>query len=276
MQDCRIAMLWIEGPPSYLEQLCIRSFLDAGHHVTLYHYGPVANVPAGVELCDGAGIMPLETVLVHERSGSPAPTADRFRYRLLAKLDRTIRADTDAYCLRPFTTATGYFFGWESQRSIGNGVFALPRDSDALHALIAFTGDDCAIPEWFPAAERARLRAARDAGRGEHAGRQPWGVWGPQAVTHYLRRTGEIRHALPRAALFPISFRDRRRMLRPGFDARGHVTDATLSIHLYGRRIRRRLVRAEPGGMPRPGCLLDRLLRKHGVDPAAAPLPGAA
>ena len=40
-----IASLWIGGKLSWLEQLCLKSFADQGHHITLYSYEPIPNVP---------------------------------------------------------------------------------------------------------------------------------------------------------------------------------------------------------------------------------------
>lgn len=273
--DHQIAALWIGGNLSFLEQLCLKSFLDAGHHVTLYAYEPIGNAPEGVELADAAAILPQTAVLRHERTNSPALHSDLFRYRLLARSDRTIWADTDAYCVKRFRSATGHFFAWESDTGINGGVLGLPRDSAALEALLAFTSDPYAIPEWIEGPARARLEARRAAGRPVHAGEMAWGVWGPHALTHYLRKTGEIRHALPRVALYPFAYDERALMLRPGLDPSGHVTDETFSIHFYGRRMRARL-RDRFGGVPRPRSLIGQLLKRHGIDPAAAPLPRAA
>lgn len=266
-------MLWIEGPLSYLEQLCMVSFRDAGHAVRLYHYGPVSNVPDGVELADARDVLPQTDVLTHTRTGSPAPHADRFRYHMLAQHDGMIWADTDAYCLRPFATATGHFHGWESETHVNNGVLGLPRDSATLRELIAFTDDPHAIPDWFSDTLKAELRTAQAHGEPRHAGEMSWGVWGPQALTHFLRKTGEVRHSLPRHALYPFSFRQRRMMLKPGLDTAPYILPGTFSIHFYGRRMRKRLIEKEPGGVPHPDSLMGRLLAKHGIDPAAAPIP---
>lgn len=35
-QEYQVAALWIGGPLSYLEQLCLKSFVDAGQHIRLY------------------------------------------------------------------------------------------------------------------------------------------------------------------------------------------------------------------------------------------------
>ena len=52
--DYQIGMLWISGRLSYLEQLCVKSFVDAGHHVKLYTYEPVEGIPEGVETADAS------------------------------------------------------------------------------------------------------------------------------------------------------------------------------------------------------------------------------
>ncbi len=273
-QDYEIGALWIGGALSFLEQLCLVSFVDAGHHVKLFTYGEVQNVPKGVEIADGNDVLPMDNALVHKRTGSPALQSDRFRYHMLAQNDHMIWADTDAYCVKPFETPNGHFYAWESPHLVNGGVLGLPRDSETLRELLEFTSDEYAIPEWFPQAKQDEMKAARDAGKPEHAGEQVWGVWGPSAITHYLHKTGEIRFAMPREALYPISFKERRIMVKPNADAERFITPDTYSIHFYGRRMRQRIILAE-GGEPHPDSLIGRLLTKHGVVPSDAPLPPA-
>lgn len=274
--EYQVAALWMGGRLSFIEQLCLKSFVDAGQHVRLYHYEDIPNVPAGVELADAAQILPGAGFLRHGRTGSPALHSDLFRYHMLARLDRTIWVDTDAYCVRPFTTETGHFFAWESATGVNGGVLGLPRDSEALAALLEFTRDEFAIPLWYEASYRRQLEQAKADGRPVHVSEQPWGVWGPHALTHFLKATGEIRHALPRAALYPFAYEDRRLMLRPNLDIAPYVTEETYSIHFYGRRMRSRILEKEPGGVPRPRSLVGRLLKQHGIDPFLAPLPETA
>jgi hypothetical protein len=274
--EYRIASLWIGGDLSYLEQLCLKSFLDAGHDLTLYSYEPIGNAPAGVAHADARDILPEMDVLRHGRTGSPALHSDLFRYHLLAKCDRVIWADTDAYCVKRFETGTGHFFAWESEHGVNGGVLGLPQASEALGLLLDFTADEYAIPEWYDDAYRAELEAKAAAGTPVHAGEMPWGVWGPHALTHFLKKTGEIRHALPREALYPFEYKDRRLMLRPGLDEADYVTDETCSIHFYGRRMRSRILATTENGVPRPRSLVGRLLRRHGIDPSLAPLRGSA
>lgn len=270
--EYRVAALWIGGPLSFLEQLCLISFVHAGQHITLYTYEDVPNVPPGVEVADANTILPMTGYLTHSRTGSPALHSDVFRYHLLAKCDRTIWADTDAYCCKPFTTPNGHFYGWESKKHVNGGVLGFPKDSETLRLLLEHTSDEATIPTWYGEEYTRELEAKKAAGTPVLAPDQPWGVWGPHAITHYLHVTGEVKYALPRVALYPVPYKDRRLILRPGWDRSEMITDETFSIHFYGRRMRRRIVSHE-GGIPRPRSLFGQLLKRHGVDPRLAPIP---
>lgn len=269
--DHQIAMLWMRGSLSFLEQLCVQSFLDAGHHVVLFSYEEIGKVPDGVERRYAGEVLPERADIVHSKSGSPAPHADLFRYRLLAREDRMIWADTDAYCRFPFRTETGHFFGWESEKEVNIGVLGLPKDSQTLAMLVEFTSDEYAIPYFLDPSYVAELGAAKSAGKPVHVGDQVWAVWGPKAFTHFLKESGEVHFALPQVALYPYSFRDRRKLVQSAVDHSGVITDETQSIHLYGRRIRKRLAEREHG-LPPVDSLIGSLLLKHKIDPCEAPL----
>ncbi|WP_339107545.1 hypothetical protein [Thioclava sp. GXIMD4216] len=277
-KDYQVAALWIGGKMSFLEVLCLKSFVDAGQHITLYSYEPIPNVPEGVAIADANEILSADQFLRHGRTNSPALHSDRFRYHLLAKHDHMIWADTDAYCVKPFTTPTGHFFAWESKEGVNGGVLGLPQDSEALGRLIEFTNDEYAIPTWYGDDYTRELEAARDRGEPVHAGDQPWGVWGPHGLTHFLKETGEIKHAMPQEALYPIDYKWRAKMTQPGYDWQKHITEKTYSIHFYGRRLRAR-INDKHGGIPKPRSCVGMLMTKHGVLPdgsiltAAAPAP---
>lgn len=271
-KDYEIGMLWVEGPMSYVEVLCAKSFVDAGHHVKLYHYGAVPNAPDFVECVDGNAILNVSDFIRHSKTGSFALFSDVFRYHLLQTSDRMIWADLDAYCVRAFETDSGHYFGWASDDLINGGVLGLPRDSDALGQLLEMTGDQYNIPEWYSDEEKARLQRLKDDGAPVHVGDLPWGVWGPHALTHYLAKTGEAKHALPVSALYPVSFRDRRQLMKARTLGKieALIGPETTSVHFYGRRVREYLTSL--GGMPEPGSYLDGLLRTHAIDVDAAPV----
>ncbi|WP_211785268.1 hypothetical protein [Falsirhodobacter algicola] len=266
-----IALLWMRGSLSFVEKLCVKSFLDAGHRTILYSYEPIGNVPEGVELRDASDVLPEEGMLVHERTGSPAPHADLFRYRMLAQHENLIWADTDAYCVKPFETTNGHYHGWESPTHINVGVLGLPHDSATLAALLDFTSDEFAIPTWYGDRYTRRLKKAAEAGHPVHTGQQPWGVWGPHALTHFLHETGEAKFSLPQDVLYPFTFADRRKIIKAGIDTTRYLTEDTASIHFYGRRMRKHIAQTYEGLPPIDG-LLGQLLVKHGIDPLDAPL----
>ncbi len=263
----------MEGGLSFMEQLCLKSFVDAGHHVTLYHYGPLENVPDKIELADANDILPAQDFLLNERTGSPALHSDLFRYKLLEQADRMIWADTDAYCVKRFETKNGHFYGWESEKRINGGVLGLPKDSATLDALLEFTKDEFPIPPWYGPGYIRVLEEAHEAGKPVHVSELPWGVWGPHALTHFLHVTGEAKYALPTTGLYPFPFAERRKMMRPGIDTGPYITDDTYSVHFYGRRVRAAL-REKYNGTPLENSLIDRLLKIHKIDPAAAPIGG--
>lgn len=266
-----VASLWIGGRLSWFEQLCLVSFARAGHRVTLYSYAPVANLPEGVEPGDAASIFPAEPMLRHARTGSPAIHADMWRLRLLQKT-KAIWVDTDLICLRPFAFGMPHVFGWEKPGLVCNAVLGLPNASPALAGLIDFFSDPYAIAPWLKPWQRRELEEARNAGRPVHMTEQEWGFTGPASVTWFLERTGEIAHARPEAAFYPIPFRDRNHMILSRHDIGPRLTAETHAVHLWARRMKPRLQEKE-GNRPRRGSWLDRQIRLHGIDTEAAPIP---
>ena len=89
--------LWVEGPLSNIERICINSFVINGFEVVLWHYGDVPNAPDGVLLRDANEVLPKDRVFRY-KNGSLAGFADLFRYTVLSELGG-IWADTDLVCL---------------------------------------------------------------------------------------------------------------------------------------------------------------------------------
>ena len=266
-----IGMLWVKGPLSYLEQLCMKSFLDNDQSVRLYVYDDVSRVPDGVEIRDANEILPATEFVTHTQTGSVAPHADKFRYRMLLQEPDLIWADTDAYCRLPFQTDTGHFYGWQEEHEINNGVLRLPAESPTLRDLILYTEDPYTIVPWLSPQQKKKLRAAQDAGKPLHAGEMPWGIWGPRALTWLLHKNGEEGNALPRRVLYPVPYSGRRKMARPSRDLSGLIKEDTASIHFYGRRMRDFLCITYNGVAPE-SSVIGQLLIKHDIDPVAAPI----
>ncbi len=266
--EYRVASLWLKGGLSYLEQLCLLSYKQAGYHVTLYSYDPLENIPEGIETADASAILPASTILTHKKTGSPALFSNIFRYELLRRFSDLVWVDTDMLALGRLEVSQGYCVGRESVDSINNAVLRLPQDSDTLGLLQDFTADKYPVPPWYPEKLQRKLKKSADKGKPVPAGNLPWGVFGPQALTHFLNRTGESKYALPRHILYPFSYKEYKLPLKPGLDSSRWITPETRAIHFWGKAIRRKL-RKRP---PRPDSLLGRLLTQYDIDPALAPV----
>lgn len=266
-----IASLWIGGRLSWLEQLCLVSFAHAGHKTTLYSYSYIDNVPDEVEQRSAEDIFPSTPMHKHARTGSPAIHADLFRLNLLKKTDK-IWVDADMYCKQPFDFNKDLVFGWEKPNLVCNAVLGLPRNSQALNAMLEFFDDEYAIGPWLKESQQAELRAERDAGKPVHMTEQNWGFTGPAAVTWFLQESGEISHAQPEAAFYPISFKDRNKMILTRFKIDQELTDQTYGVHFWARRMKPRL-QEKHDGVPRGGSYMDGLIDKHGIIPNESPIP---
>jgi hypothetical protein len=96
-----VGTLWIGGPLSWLEQLCLKSFVDKGQKITLFSYEDIPNVPDGVIRRDGREIIDTDDFIKYEQKNSYALFADWFRLHMIHQNPGMIWVDTDVYCYRP-------------------------------------------------------------------------------------------------------------------------------------------------------------------------------
>ncbi len=264
----RVAALWVGGSLGWLEQLCLKSFVDIGQPVSLYTYGEVGGVPEGVDVRDGNAILPTENFITHERSGSFALFSDLFRFHLMVRDPGVIWVDTDIYALRPLDVGLPHVFGYEAGRQMNGAVLGLPADSDALGLMLELTADEYAIPEFVSPAARAAYEARAEAGNPVHASEMAWGVWGPHGLTWALRKTGEERFAQKREVFYPVPFPERRSFFKRGSIIDAFITEDSQTVHIWGRI--KRISAKRFGGGVKARCWLDMTMRKHGIDPAEA------
>ncbi|SHH46330.1 hypothetical protein [Cognatishimia maritima] len=266
-----IASLWIGGELTWLEQLCLKSFADHGHKITLYSYDPISNIPPGVASGDANEIFQADEIHRHAVTGSPAIHADIWRLNLLRKTDK-IWVDADVLCHHPFGFDTPFVFGWEKDDLVCNAVLGLPSESKALAGLNDFFEDPYAIGPWLRPKQIAHLEKQRDAGKPVHMTEQEWGFTGPAAVTWFLQKTGEIEYAKPQEVFFPVSYKRRNHLILSRFAPEDRFTSETRAVHLWARRLKARALEL-PGRKPRRGSFLDRMLQQHEIVPEDAPLP---
>ncbi len=270
-----VGTLWIGGPLSWMEQVCLKSFVDKGQQITLFSYEDIPNVPDGVIRRDGREIIDTDDFIKYEQKDSYALFADLFRLHMIHQNPGMIWVDTDVYCHRPMDYDSDYVLGFElpGEHRVNNAVLGLPADSEMLHQMLDFTVGplfDRAVPA--EEAARRRCRKARDAGKPVHVSQQPWGVWGPLMVTHYVHALGLAEHVQPLNAFYPITFRDRTKFMRNADIAEALLTEETTALHLWASN--KRQLGNHHDGLPPQGSYLDTLVRKHGITPALAPIKG--
>jgi hypothetical protein len=264
-----VASLWIGPELSWMEQICLLSFMEKGHRTVLYVYDDVKSVPDGVEIRDAREIMPSEDIIYHANTGSPAFHSDVFRLRMLDQTE-FLWIDTDAYCLKPFEIPEdGYFFGWGSDRRkiLCTGVLGLPKSSESLRSLLDLTKDEYPVPPWETQRRQDELFRLKEAGEGVHMSLMSWGICGPEALNYFAKETGEVKYAFDAPVLYPVPFAGTRSFHRPHLKklVLASIKEETLSVHFYGRRFRN--IFAMSKGLPHPGCYADDLCKHHNIDP---------
>lgn len=269
-----VGTLWIGGSLSWMEQLCLKSFVDRGQPITLFSYEPIPNVPAGVTLRDGREVLETDDFLKYEKKDSYALFADLFRLHMIARNHGMIWVDTDVYCLRPMNYDEDHVMGFElpGGARVNNAVLGLPADGALLRAMLDYTADVYAIPPFVKGRLQDDYRAAAKRGEPVPVSQQPWGVWGPMMITHFTHDLGLADKVQPLDAFYPITFPDRLKFLRPAEVAEGMITPRTTALHLWASNKRELGLRHH--GLPPVGSYLHKLLALHDISAQAAPIKG--
>ena len=269
-----VGTLWIGGSLSWMEQLCLKSFVDHGQKVTLFSYEPIPNVPEGVIRRDGREVLETDNFLKYEKKDSFALFADLFRLHMLARNPGMIWVDTDVYCLRPISYDGDHVMGFElpGEVRVNNAVLGLPSDGPLLRAMLDYTSDVYAIPPFVKGKLQDEYRSAATEGHPVHVSQQPWGVWGPMMITHFAHTLGLASQAQPLDAFYPITFPDRLKFLRPAEVAESMITPYTTALHLWASNKRELGLRHH--GVPPAGSYFDKLLKLHDIIPESSPIKG--
>lgn len=244
----KLASFWTGAPLGVIEQLSALSFLAVGHELIVYSTGPLEGLPPGVEWRDASEILSTQRIITHRKSGSAALYSDLFRYALLSQTDY-IWVDLDVIALRPLPDDMDYLVGYETAQELNGAVLRLPAGSSALAQLSKFNVDTRGYPPFLTGFRRFRY-IVKSLGQGMHISDWPWGSIGPRALTHYLQQTGEISHALPVEAFYPISYGQAQRFAQPDDLTFDSFTPQTYAVHLWGKALRRYINESCGGTIP--------------------------
>lgn len=259
-----IASFW-HGKLSWLERLCIDSFVRQGHAFHLYSYAPIAGLPKGAVWKDAADILAQDKLVFYKGRGTAGVFSDYFRMALLQR-EKGIWADADVFCVKPFANPPAFFVGFERPGSINGAVLLIPSSAPLLSDLISvFTDTKRPLFEpHLPLIRRLEVAAKRLAGRPVPPEYMQYGATGPFALTHYVRQRGLWDQVQPVEVFYPVRYEAIPALMRAGSDLPA-MPERTLAIHIWRSQLTRR---GRAGlGVPEAGSALARLCARHAIVP---------
>lgn len=250
--------LWIGERLPVIEQICALSMLAQGHRLRIFTYGPLRNVPEGIEIADANDIVPRDDILKYAKPGfkHKQMASNIFRYRMMAQ-DCGIWVDLDMLLLKPIEPSRTSIFGLESANSINTAVLYLPQNHELLSSLLAFTNTPYPIPPFFTPRMKFGLWRHKLFGNPIHAADMPWGVFGPTALTYFAAKLNLTRLACPKKVFYPIRYTNAHGPLTAGWNVTARLAPETIGIHLWSHNLQepsalrpqanRAVARIEPG-----------------------------
>jgi hypothetical protein len=261
-----INCFWFGGPLGELEQVCLLSILKQSHRVRLFYYETVSNVPSGIVLADAREILPRDEFIFHRDSGSPALGANRIRSRIM-KMGLGLWLDTDVILIKPIFLDDEYIFGWQSDHRINNAVLYLPPDANITEEICQFVDQKYPLPPFFDPAIRAELERKAILGVPVEAPDLPWGVFGPDALTYFIRKNDLLGFAKPRVVFYPLHWSLAHVMFATRYDGQKVIRPSTIAIHLWNHALRRpsKIRPDNPVGklIVEKGCFVDKFAREQ-------------
>ncbi len=263
----RLNSLWVGNKIGWIENLCLRSAIAAGHPFTVYSYTPdkLIGLPPGIDLADAREVMPENMLLRYANSGAIQLGSNLFRYHLLKK-SLGYWVDMDFYILKPLKFTEAYVFGFERRDSINNALLKIPANSKMLETILLQIRPNKRPPWYGP--KRTLIYYAQRIKNGPIGVEDlPWGTFGPQLVTYAARKSGVYHAAQPQSVFYPVPY-DQVGLFLEATDIARQKTEHknTVAIHLY----RSALLGQLKGRVPPDGSYLARACKKFGVKPEAA------
>ncbi len=154
----KISTMWYDGPLHDVARVSLASMVAQGMDVSVYTYGDIPNLPAGIALADGNEVLdtsllsrlaPVKKAATHGSWQPLVNFSDFFRIYQL-KAGKGLWLDTDVFLFRPFTYDTEkVFFAFEGKGRIGSPVFYLPPDHPIIAEYDALIAKDDLMPNWL-------------------------------------------------------------------------------------------------------------------------------
>lgn len=222
-----ICSFW-HGGLTWLERMCIASFVEKGHRFALYTYDDMV-VPAGAQRHDAEAVVPRDQMFFYKRDRTPAVFADLFRLELMRR-EAGIWADCDVLCVRPLVGLPDYVFGIEAETRVNNAVFRCPAESELLSRLLEVF-EPGVVPPGMPWWRQAEVAVRRALGAALPAHDMQFGATGPWPLNYWVKRLGLERYAQPKPVFYPLDYGAANRLMAAG--SRLDVPGETLAVHLW-------------------------------------------
>ena len=252
-----IFTFWSFAHFTWMERLCLSSWVAAGHPVDLYSYEEIPALPAGVTLKDASEIVDRRYVVRNEKKETYSVFGDLFRYEGLRR-GLGIWCDADVLLLRDLDDLKGPILAWENDRTVCNAVFYLPPDEPFLRQMIEVATSPVPVPPQWPRGRRLRQRLRGLVGKQKPLARLSHTVIGPQALTWYVRKYRIP--CLPREMFYPLPPEEGVALLPfiPGVRVEDYFLPETRALHLWNT-----LIRPLKRGPPPPGSFMARMCERY-------------
>ena len=273
-----IGAYWYGPKLGPLERSSLYSMLQQGHEVTLFSHENVDRVPEGVEIRDAREITGDRTVIEYlrdahrpNRTPTPALFSDLFRYHMISQVG-WVWLDLDCFLLQPLRVPShGYLFvrfprefAWGYQ--INGAVLSLPQSSSTLQDLLEFCQNEYPIPPFYPVRWKVKLRFMKVIRRPIHVSYQKWGVWGPLALSYFLRKNRREELAQESKLFYPILMGDdqswrngQHPFLLPSDQVKESYLQDAISVNLDSAVMNRRLKEMNHDLIPK-GSYLEEII----------------
>ena len=228
--------VWIGKQLGSIHAACLRSFLRNGYEVVLHSFGRPDDTPEGVRLFDASKLMSLKEVEIFQKYRRLAFASDIYRYRIQRE-GMGLYVDCDVYCLKPFEDAD-YIFGWESDDLICNAILKIPAKSPLLQKVLEASENKYFIPPWLKSSKKNKLIIRKKLGFPVHVALQPWGVIGPQLITHYIRDLNLVDHASSIDKFYSLHFDYSDLLYEQGLSVNDLTSSRSSALHLYSSRLK--------------------------------------
>lgn len=223
------------GRLSPLEQLCMKSFVKAGHPFHLYTYDKLEGVPEGVVVKNAEEVVMKSSIL---RFQNLANFSDFFRFSMLLR-NGGWWVDLDVCCLKPFVFPKSYVFATQ---------LVVQRTADEVTSCVIKAPQGCE-PLMYCLNKIANTDTKKNS----------WSAIGPALLVEISRKFNLLSYVKKHETFCPLNYFEAPENV---FGEKSNLSvfeEDTFAIHLWNEESRRKNIDKFAA---HPGSLYERLLNE--------------